>query len=56
LEDTEDLTLNNNQANMALVSGSSTGTITVTVTDQSGRCPRDTLFTVTMGGSSGSWQ
>jgi prepilin-type N-terminal cleavage/methylation domain-containing protein len=56
LEDTEDLTLNNNQANMALVSGSSTGTITVTVTDQSGRCPRSTLFSVTMGGSSGAWQ
>jgi type IV pilus assembly protein PilA len=56
LQTTEDLTLNNNNANMALVSGSSTGTITVTVTDQSGRCPRSGLFSVTMGGSSGAWQ
>jgi prepilin-type N-terminal cleavage/methylation domain-containing protein len=55
LVSTEDLSLNNGSNNVN-VSGSSTGTITVTVTDQSGRCPRDTTFMVTMGGQSGNWQ
>jgi prepilin-type N-terminal cleavage/methylation domain-containing protein len=53
---TEDLTLNNDNAGNVVVSGSSTGTITVTVTDQSGRCPRSSNFQVTMGGASGNWQ
>jgi prepilin-type N-terminal cleavage/methylation domain-containing protein len=55
LEREEDLTLNNSQPNMALVSGSSTGTITVTVTDESGRCPRSGNYSVTMGGAAGDW-
>jgi prepilin-type N-terminal cleavage/methylation domain-containing protein len=55
LEREEDLTLNNSTAGMAQVSGSSTGTITVTVTDESGRCPRDSNYAVTMGGTAGNW-
>jgi type IV pilus assembly protein PilA len=54
LIDTESLTLNN-AVTQALVSGTSTGTITVTVTDDSGRCPRDTFYDVTMGGVAGDW-
>jgi prepilin-type N-terminal cleavage/methylation domain-containing protein len=55
LEREEDLTLNNSTAGNALVSGSSTGTITVTVTDESGRCPRNSNYSVTMGGTAGDW-
>ena len=51
----EDLSLNNAQAS-ANITGSSTGTITVVVTDDSGRCPRDTSYEVRMGGASGDWQ
>ncbi len=51
---TESLSLNNPVAD-AEVSGSSTGTITVTVTDDSGRCPRSTNYAVTMGGAAGDW-
>ena len=50
----EELSLNNLQAS-ANVTGSSTGTITVTVTDDSGRCPRATNYAVTMGGAAGDW-
>ena len=50
----EDLSLNNNTGNVQLT-GSATGTMTVTVTDGSGRCPRETVFTVTMGGAEGNW-
>ena len=55
LETEEGLTLNNNTAGETLISGTSTGTITVSVTDESGRCPRDTMFWVTMGGTAGNW-
>jgi prepilin-type N-terminal cleavage/methylation domain-containing protein len=55
LEREEDLTLNNAIAGNANVTGSSTGTITVTVTDESGRCPRSGNYAVTMGGASGDW-
>jgi hypothetical protein len=55
LEREEDLTLNNAIAGNANVTGSSTGTITVTVTDESGRCPRSGNYSVTMGGQSGDW-
>ena len=50
----EDLSLNNTTANVELT-GSVTGTMTVTVTDGSGRCPRETVFSVTMGGAEGYW-
>ena len=50
----EDLSLNNLTAS-ALVTGSSTGTITVEVTDDSGRCPRASSYTVTMGAQAGDW-
>jgi prepilin-type N-terminal cleavage/methylation domain-containing protein len=53
LETLEDLSLNNS-GNVTL-SGSVTGTMTVTVTDGSGRCPRETVFSVTMGGAEGYW-
>ena len=55
LESTENLTLNNDTAGASNLTGSSTGTITVTVTDESGRCPRNGNYAVTMGGSSGDW-
>ena len=50
---TEELSLNNS-GNVSL-SGSATGIMTVTVTDQSTRCPRVTVFTATMGGAEGNW-
>ena len=49
----EELSLNNS-GNVSL-SGNATGVMTVTVTDGSGRCPRVTVFTATMGGAEGSW-
>jgi prepilin-type N-terminal cleavage/methylation domain-containing protein len=55
LQGTESLTLNNDTNGMSNVTGSSTGTITVTVTDESGRCPRNGNYSVTMGGTSGDW-
>ncbi len=51
----EELSLNNAVTGNSNVTGSSNGTITVTVTDESGRCPRDTNYSVTMGGAAGSW-
>ena len=50
----EDLSLNNTTLNVQLT-GSTTGIMTVTVTDGSGRCPRETIFTATMGGAEGNW-
>jgi len=50
----EDLSLNNTTGNVDLT-GSVTGTMTVTVTDGSNRCPRETVFSVTMGGAEGYW-
>jgi prepilin-type N-terminal cleavage/methylation domain-containing protein len=55
LEREEELSLNNAVAGNANVTGSSTGTITVTVTDESGRCPRNGNYSVTMGGAAGDW-
>ncbi len=51
---TEDLSLNNGSNNVA-VAGTAATTITCTVTDASGRCPRATSYAVTMGGAMGSW-
>ena len=53
LESLEDLSLNNS-GNVTL-SGSITGDMIVTVTDGSGRCPRESVFTATMGGAEGYW-
>jgi len=53
---TEDLSLNNATASVVLT-GTVTGVMTVTVTDDSVRCPRATTFAVTMGGAGGgTWQ
>lgn len=50
----EDITWNNGIGNVSL-SGSATGTMTVRVTDASGRCPRGTRYVAIMGGGLGSW-
>ena len=55
LQALEDLTLNNATAGNAQVTGSSNATITVRVTDESGRCPRAGVYSVTMGGVAGDW-
>jgi prepilin-type N-terminal cleavage/methylation domain-containing protein len=49
----ENLSLNNAPASVALNEAS--GVITVAVTDDSGRCPRNNVFTATMGGAEGQW-
>jgi prepilin-type N-terminal cleavage/methylation domain-containing protein len=49
----ENLSLNNAPGSVALVEAS--GVVTVTVTDDSGRCPRAAAFTATMGGAEGTW-
>ncbi len=51
---TEDLSLNNAVGSVVLT-GTVTGTMTVTVTDDSLRCPRNNTFSVTMGGAEGTW-
>ncbi len=58
LINSESLSLNNDTTGNTQVTGSTSGTITVTVTDESGRCPRNTAYDVTMGGSTGGgdWQ
>jgi len=52
-----DLSLNNTSVttNPAAGSNAAGSSITVTVTDDSGRCPRNTAYTATMGGAVGSW-
>jgi len=52
LENDEQLSLTNSQVS---ISGNTTGAITVVVTDDSGRCPRSTSYTATMGGNQGTW-
>ena len=49
----EDLSINNS-GNVTL-GGSATGIMIVTVTDTSGRCPRRTWFSASMGGAEGYW-
>jgi len=54
----EDLSLNNTGVAIDPAAGTTAGgaTITVAVTDGTGRCPRGSTYTVTMGGSgAGSW-
>ena len=54
----EELSLNNTDAGSVVLS--TTSGYTVTVTDDSGRCPRGTTspgtYAATMGGAQGSWQ
>ncbi len=54
LIDAEQLSMNNSTSSVTLT-GSVTGQIEVIVGDDSGRCPRDTTYTATMGGGIGSW-
>ena len=50
----EDLSLNNSTGSVNL-SGNVTGVMTVIVTDDSHRCPRETVFRSSMGGAEGHW-
>jgi len=50
----ENFTSNNGSSNIA-ISGDPNGTISVAVTDASGRCPRGGTYTATMGGDDGTW-
>ena len=50
----EELSLNNNE-NVNSVNISTTDGYTVTVFDESTRCPRGTTYAATMGGAQGSW-
>ena len=56
LVDAEELSLNNATTSVAI---STAAGYTVTVTDDSGRCPRGTMdpgqYAATMGGAQGSW-
>jgi prepilin-type N-terminal cleavage/methylation domain-containing protein len=55
LETTEGLTLNNAQASLA--EDTASGVVTVVVTDESNRCPRDTAYSAFMGTTEqGRWQ
>jgi prepilin-type N-terminal cleavage/methylation domain-containing protein len=49
----EELSLSNPVANVAISTVG--GGWTVAVTDGSGRCPRGTIYSATMGGAQGSW-
>jgi len=52
LVDAEELSLNNATTSVAI---STAAGYTVTVTDDSGRCPRGTTYSASMGGAQGSW-
>jgi type IV pilus assembly protein PilA len=54
LIDTEQLSLNNATTDV-VVSGTVTSIMTVIVTDGTNRCPKDNVFTATMGGAEGTW-
>ena len=49
----EELSLNNDSTSVVV---STAGGFTVTVQDDSGRCPRGDEYAATMGGAQGSWQ
>ena len=53
LQALENLSLNNAPGRVNIAEAS--GVITVAVTDDSGRCPRNAVFTATMGGAEGQW-
>ena len=52
LVDAEELSLNNATTSVAI---STAAGYTVTVTDDSGRCPRGSTYSASMGGAQGSW-
>jgi len=52
LIDAEELSLNNATTSVDI---STAAGYTVTVTDDSGRCPRGTTYSASMGGAQGSW-
>ena len=52
LVDAEELSLNNATTSVDI---STAAGYTVTVTDDSGRCPRGTTYSASMGGAQGSW-
>ena len=54
LFDAEDLSINNSTTSVVL-SGNVTGIMTVIVTDDSNRCPRESVFRTSMGGQRGTW-
>jgi type IV pilus assembly protein PilA len=54
----EDITFNNGISNVSFSEGDQAGaggSISVTVTDSSSRCPRGTSYTASMGGDLGDW-
>ena len=52
LQTSENYTSNNGTV---VIGGAANGSITVTVTDDSTRCPRGGSYTATMGGAEGVW-
>jgi len=53
LENLEQLSTNNAAGSITITEAG--GVTTISVTDDSGRCPRGTAYTKTMGGAQGSW-
>ena len=47
--------LSTNNASGSITITEAAGVTTISVTDDSGRCPRGTAYTKTMGGAQGSW-
>ena len=54
LKSLEQLSTNNTNITMTETTGAG-GSITISVTDGSDRCPKGTVFTTTMGGDQGRW-
>ena len=52
LIDAEELSLNNDPDSIVI---STANGYTITVTDDSGRCPRGSTYSASMGGAQGSW-
>lgn len=47
--------LSTNNASTSITINEASGVTTIAVTDDSGRCPRSTTYTKTMGGAQGTW-
>ena len=52
---TEQLSTNNVSTSISITEPPGTDTTVIKVTDDSGRCPRGTYYTKTMGGAKGYW-